>query len=78
MPSTRAYHHATARIPLTKRITHYLRRAEGPQHTTVIAQHIKAARLSTAGACERMAADGRLRRTAPGTYALAVEEPPHV
>jgi DNA-binding IclR family transcriptional regulator len=67
----------TARIPLPKRITAYLRRATGPQHYTVIARHIRASHASTYRACHRMMADGRLRGVSEGRYALAKEATPH-
>jgi hypothetical protein len=66
----------TARIPLTRRITHYLRRAAGPQHYTVIARHIRAKHHSTYAACHRMLLDGRLRGVSEGRYALAEEGKP--
>jgi len=66
----------SARIPLPRRITYYLRRTPGPQHYRVIARHLRTTYLRTYRACQRMLHDGRLRGVDVGTYVLREEGTP--
>jgi DNA-binding IclR family transcriptional regulator len=65
-----------AHIPLTLRITHYLRRAAGPRPAAVIARHLHAKASATARACRHLVRRGRLCQCPDGAYTVAEESTP--